>query len=67
MGRPTKPLAVSAEDRLQLESMARSQSLPAALWRHAQMILRMVDGEPNTAIVHRYGVSRPTVTLWRTR
>lgn len=47
--------------------MARSQSLPAALWRHAQMILRMVDGESNTAIAHRYGVSRPTATFWRTR
>lgn len=67
MGRAAKPLAVSAEDRLQLESMVRSQSLPAALSRRAQMILRMADGEPNTAIAHRYGVSRPTVTLWRTR
>ncbi|AOS07256.1 hypothetical protein ATY48_19585 [Xanthomonas oryzae pv. oryzae] len=47
--------------------MARSQSLPAALSRRAQMILRMADGEPQTTIAHRYGVSRPTVTLWRTR
>ncbi len=31
------------------------------------MILRMADGEPQTTIAHRYGVSRPTVTLWRTR
>ncbi|RBB72788.1 IS630 family transposase, partial [Xanthomonas oryzae pv. oryzae] len=67
MGRPAKPLVVSADDRLQLESMARSQSLPAALSRRAQMILRMADGEPQTTIAHRYGVSRPTVTLWRTR
>ncbi len=67
MGRPAKPLVVSADDRVQLESMARSQSLPAALSRRAQMILRMADGEPQTAIAHRYGVSRPTVTLWRTR
>ncbi|WP_258528428.1 helix-turn-helix domain-containing protein, partial [Xanthomonas oryzae] len=67
MGRPAKPLVVSADDRVQLESMARSQSLPAALSRSAQMILRMADGEPQTAIAHRYGVSRPTVTLWRTR
>ncbi|RBA95496.1 IS630 family transposase, partial [Xanthomonas oryzae pv. oryzae] len=41
--------------------MARSQSLPAALSRRAQMILRMADGEPQTTIAHRYGVSRPTV------
>jgi transposase len=67
MGRPAKPLDVGAEDRLQLESMARSHSLPAALSRRAQMILRMADGETNSAIARRYGYSRPTVTFWRTR
>ncbi|MGV7181218.1 hypothetical protein [Xanthomonas axonopodis] len=46
MGRPAKALVVSADDRLQLESMAGSQSLPAALSCCAQMILRMADGEP---------------------
>jgi putative transposase len=67
MGRPAKALEVSAEDREQLESMARSQSLPAALSRRAQMILRMADGESNTAVARRYRYSRPTITLWRTR
>jgi transposase len=67
MGRPAKALEVRAEDRAQLESMARSQSLPAALSRRAQMILRMADGEPNSSIAKRYRTSRPTVTLWRTR
>jgi hypothetical protein len=38
MGRPAAALSISAEDRLQLESIARSQSLPAALARRAQMI-----------------------------
>ena len=67
MGRPAKALEVSSADRAQLESMARSQSLPAALSRRAQMILRMADGEPNTAVAKRYRYSRPTVTFWRTR
>jgi transposase len=67
MGRPAKALSVSAEDRAQLESMARSQSLPAALSRRAQMILRMADGETNSSIARRYRYSRPTVSLWRTR
>ena len=67
MGRPAKPLSLTNEDRAQLESMARSQSLPAALSRRAQMILRMADGESNTAIARRYRYSRPTVTFWRTR
>jgi transposase len=67
MGRPAKSLTVDAEDRLQLESIARSQSLPAGLVKRAQMVLRMADGESNADVARRYRVSRPTVTLWRTR
>jgi putative transposase len=67
MGRPAKALTVDPEARLQLESIARSQSLPAGLVKRAQMVLRMADGESNTAVARRYRVSRPTVTLWRTR
>lgn len=67
MGRPAKALTVSTEDRLQLESIARSQSLPAGIVKRAQMVLRMADGESNTNIARRYRVSRPTVTMWRTR
>jgi transposase len=67
MGRKAKELSVAAADRAQLESIARSQSLPAALSRRAQMILRLADGESNSAVARRYRVSRPTVSLWRTR
>jgi len=67
IGRPAKELVVSAEDRVQLESITRSQSLPAGLVRRAQMILRMADGESNSAVARRFRVSRPTVTMWRTR
>jgi len=67
MGRHAKALNVTAEDRVQLESIARSQSLPAALARRAQMILRMADGESNSSVARRYRYSRPTVTFWRTR
>src|SRR5690606_27305095 len=67
MGRPAVELTVTAEDRMQLESIARSQSLPASLSRRAQMILRMADGEANSAVARRYRVSRPTVSLWRKR
>ena len=67
MGRKAKELSVSAADRVQLESIARSQSLPAALSRRGQIILRLADGETNSAVARRYRVSRPTVSLWRTR
>lgn len=67
MGRPAIELTVTTQDRKQLESIARSQSLPAALSRRAQMILRLADGETNSAVAQRYRVSRPTVSLWRKR
>lgn len=67
MGRPAKEFVVTADDRVQLESIARSQSLPAGLVRRAQMILRMANGESNSAVARRFRVSRPTVTMWRTR
>jgi putative transposase len=67
MGRPAKALPVSAEDRSQLESIARTQRLPAALARRAQMILRMDAGETVRAVARRYRYSRQTVTFWRTR
>lgn len=67
IGRKAKELIVTVTERAQLESIARSQSLPAALARRAQMILRMADGETNSAVARRYRVSRPTVTMWRTR
>lgn len=67
MGRPAVELKVTAEDRMQLESIARSQSLPAALSRRAQIILRLADGESNSAVARRFRTSRPTVSLWRKR
>jgi putative transposase len=67
LGRPARELIVSEADRAQLESIARSQSLPAALARRAQMVLGMADGESSSAVARRFRVSRPTVSLWRKR
>ena len=67
VGRPARELKVTMSDRAQLESIARSQSLPAALSRRAQIVLRLADGETNSAVARRYRVSRPTVSMWRTR
>lgn len=46
MGRPAKELTLSTEQRAQLESIARSHSLPAPLVRRAQMIIRMAADLP---------------------
>lgn len=52
-GRKARELTVTAADRAQLESIARSQSLPAALSRRAQMILDMADGESSSTSEER--------------
>ena len=44
---------------MQLESIARSQSLPAALSRRAQVNLRVADGETNSAVACRYRSESP--------
>jgi putative transposase len=67
VGRPASELKVTMYDRAQLESIARSQSLPASLSRRPRIVLRLADGETNSAVARRYRVSRPTVSLWRTR
>lgn len=67
IGRPAKALTVTAAERRQLESMARSQSLPAALVQRAKMILALADGASNSAVARDFRVSRPTVALWRSR
>lgn len=67
VGRPATELKVTMAERAQLESIARSQSLPASLSRRAQIVLRLADGETNSAVARRYRVSRPTVSMWRTR
>jgi putative transposase len=66
-GRKARELNVTAADRVQLESIVRSQSLPAGLVRRARMVLLLAAGEPNSAVAHRFGVSRPTVSQWRKR
>ena len=50
---------------MQFASIARPQSRSAALSLCSQIILRLTDGEPNSAMAPRYRVSRPTASLWR--
>ena len=49
-GRPKVELLLSDEKRSQLQSFARSRSLPAALSTRAGIVLSRADGTPNNAI-----------------
>lgn len=66
-GRPKVELLLSDEERSQLQSFARSRSLPAALGAPARIVLSSADGEPNNAIAERLKLSQATVGKWRKR
>lgn len=67
-GRPRKfELTLSETEHAQLSALAASRALPHSLVRRAQIVLRSVAGESNTAIAERFGVSVPLVSLWRGR
>ena len=66
-GRPKAALVLSEPERGQLETWARSRSLPKGLVDRVQIVLRSAAGEANKAIAARLGLSQPTVGKWRRR
>ena len=66
-GRPKVELLLTDDERSQLQSFARSRSLPAALSARARIVLSSADGELNNAIAERLGLTKATVGKWRTR
>jgi transposase len=66
-GRPRQSLNLSNEERMQLESIAASRSLPHGLVRRAQMILWTEAGMTNQEVAQPLKVSAPTVNFWRGR
>ncbi len=67
MGRRMLPVTLSADERSQLESLARSRSMSAALVQRAKIVLACAEGTPNSAVAARLGVHKATVGLWRRR
>ena len=66
-GRPKAALAVSAEQREQLEGLARRRSTAQALALRARIVLACAEGGNNTEVAERLGVMRQTVGRWRSR
>jgi putative transposase len=61
-GRPkTYSVKLGDEEREQLESFARSRSVPHGLARRAKIILMAAEGIANTAIAEQLEVSNPTI------
>jgi transposase len=66
-GRPKKVLAVSAEQRVELERLTRRRTTAQALALRARIVLACADGGDNKEVAARLGVRRQTVGRWRTR
>ncbi len=67
MGRPLAPLTLSESESDELRSITRSRSMPQSLATRARIVLLSADGESNTDIAERLGLSKPTVGIWRKR
>ena len=67
MGRPKAELVLTQAEQAQLQSIARSRSISAALVARARMVLACASGEPNSAIAGRMGLTNATVGKWRKR
>src|SRR3954464_8075220 len=65
--RPAPGLVLHEGDRERLQALIRSSTAPAGLVQRARIVLLAADGESNTAIADKVGVSRPTVLSWRER
>ena len=66
IGRPQeRALVLSEGEREELGRLARSRSAAHGLVRRAHIILASAEGEPNTVIAERLGVSNPTICHWR--
>ena len=67
MGRPKAELVLTPDEQSQLESLARSRSLPAALALRAKLMLACATGAPNCEVARRFAVTNATVGKWRGR
>jgi transposase len=65
--RPAPALMLREGDRKRLVALTRASSGSAGLAQRARIVLLAAEGESNTAIAGKVGVSRPTVIGWRER
>ncbi len=65
--RVAPPVALSSNERSQLERWARGRSTPQRLVLRARIVLRAADGRPSDQIAEELGTRPNTVSLWRRR
>ena len=66
-GRPSTPLVLSEDETVQLQSMARSRSLPAGLGMRARIVLECAAGGTMRGTASKLDIDTKTVWKWRSR
>lgn len=66
-GRPKAALVLADEERLQLNAVAKSRSLPHGLVMRARLVLLAADGLANKTIAKKLSLSQQSVSMWRQR
>jgi putative transposase len=66
-GRPSTPLVLNEDEKLQLQSMARSRSLPAGLCMRARIVLQCAAGGTMRGTASKLDIDAKTVWKWRSR
>ena len=67
LGRPVQPINLIKDVKTELQSVARSRSLPHGLVRRAKIILMAAQGLNNKSIAQKVDVSTAAVGMWRKR
>jgi transposase len=67
IGRPTKPLNATAEEREKLAMLARRPKSTQAIALRARIVLACADGLNNGAVAKRLHIAGATVCKWRER
>ena len=67
LGRPTKPLNVSAEEKERLTLLARRPKSSQATAMRARIVLGCDDGLSNSAVARKLNITGATVCKWRER
>ena len=61
------PVALTLEERAELEQLSESRSLPAGDVFRARLILLLADGLPYRTIQERLNTTAPTIVRWKQR
>ena len=67
MGRPTKQIIASEEERLWLEGLLKNRNQPAGQYLRVQIVLHCMEGKSLAETAALNKVTQQTVSLWRDR